>query len=132
MDKRQASMLTYWQIESEKESEEPDERVFRLNEELEYGTAGENEDNYELNYDDAQEFNEPGGTRVSSVEFGYSDFQDMAHTTNKQIARGSDSEEVGTGPGPNPNCDWSFVLPCCGNDAVAYQPTDKPSLQQLI
>ena len=108
MAKRQASMLTFWQIESEEESEEPDERVFRLNEELEYGTAGKNEDNYELNYDNtqsgfSQEFNEPGGTRVSSVEFGYSDFQDMAHTTNKQIGRGSDSEEVGTGPGPNPD-----------------------------
>ena len=35
-----------------------------------------------------------------------------------------------TVPGPNP--DLTCVLPCCGNDTVAYQPTDKPSLQQLF
>ena len=40
------------------------------------------------------------------------------------------SEEVETVPGPNP--DLTCVLPCCGNDTVAYQPTDKPSLQQLF
>ena len=53
-------MLSFFQIESklkrgdesEEESEERDERVFRLNEELEHRTADENEDNYELNYND--------------------------------------------------------------------------------
>ena len=146
MDKRQASVSTFFQIESklnkedetEEESEEPDEKVFRLNEELEHKTADENEDNYELNYNDnaqsgfSQEFNRPCGPRGSSAEIGYSDFQGMAHTIQKEIDRGSDSEEVGTGPGQNPDCDQPCVLPCCGNDTVAYQPTDKPSLQQLI
>ena len=73
--------------ESEEESEETDERVFRMNEELEHGTADEGS---------------------------------------------SDSEGVGIGPRPNPDCYWPCVLPCCGNETVAYQPTDKPLLQQLI
>ena len=44
----------------------------------------------------------------------------------------SNSEGVGTGPRPNPDCDRPCVLPCCGNETVAYQSTDKPLLQQLI
>ena len=150
MAKRQVSMLTFWQTteskskkgdESEEDSVEQDERVndeFRVIEELEHdGTADESEDDYELNYDDEstflQDFDRPGGeTSISSP--ACSDFQGMAHTTQKMIERDicSDSEEVETVPGPNP--DLTCVLPCCGNDtvSVAYQPTDKPSLQQLF
>ena len=87
MAKRQASMLNFCQIDSkrkkrdeyEEESEVTDERVFRINEELEHGTADEGS---------------------------------------------SDSEGVGTDPQPNPDCDQPCVLTCCGNETVAYQPTD--------
>ena len=67
-------------------------------------------DNYELTYDDdqsgfSQEFNGQGETRVSSAELGYSDFQGMAHTTQKEIDRACSDSEVGTGQGPNSDCD---------------------------
>ena len=134
MAKRQASMLTFWRTtESTSKKGDESEEEFRVSEELEHETADESEDDYELNYDDEstflQDFDRPRGeTSFSST--ASSDFQGMAHTTQKEIERGicSDSEEVG--PNPNLTC----VLPCCGNNtvSVAYQPTDKPSLQQLF